>query len=57
MGQIILKIQGSKRLKGRTKDKLENRVNRKSQLDFPEKGPKVESALGTRLNILSSKKS
>ena len=57
MGKSVLKVQGPKGSKGRTKDKLKNRVSRKSRLDFPDKGPKADSALGTGLNILSSRKS
>ena len=48
MGQNVLKNTRSKRgSKDRTKEKLENRVNRKSRLDFPNKGLIANSALGT----------
>ena len=47
-GTISIKIQGPKRdSKDRTKEKLENRVSKKSRLDFPGNEPKANSALGS----------
>ena len=40
-----------------TKEKLENRVSKKSRVDFPGMGPKADPALGVGINILSSGKS
>ena len=46
--QGVLKYKIQKGSKRRIKGKLENRVSKKSQLDFPDIRPKADSALGTR---------
>ena len=52
MGQYVLKTKSKRGSNDRTKEKLENRVSKKSQLDFLGFGPKTDSALGSGNLIL-----
>ena len=56
MGQYVLNTKSKKGSKDRTKEKLENRVRKKSRLGFLGFGPKADSALGSGKLILSAGK-
>ena len=56
MGQYVLSTKSKRSSKDRTKEKLENRVSKKSRLDFLGFGLKADLVLGSGKVILSAGK-